>query len=125
MSSIICTQTVHVPVSRSQTVNTDYEVGGVGDFNADGIADILWRHNTGKKCHLSYMHADGSRTSKRITTVNTDYEVGGLGDFNADGVADILWRHNTGRNVIYYMHADGSRTSQDITTLSTDYIPIF
>ena len=28
-------------------VPVDWRIAGVGDFNADGKADIVWRHNSG------------------------------------------------------------------------------
>jgi hypothetical protein len=41
-------------------------------FSGDGIADILWRKDTGRNV-IYYMHADGTKTSQVITTVSTDY----------------------------------------------------
>jgi len=43
------------------TKSSSYEVASVADFNGDGIADILWRKDSGN--YLWYMKADGSHES--------------------------------------------------------------
>lgn len=105
-------------------VYTNYTVGGIGDFNGDGIDDILWRKDNGKNV-IYYMHTDGTRTRKEITTVSPANIVAGTGDYNGDGVSDIFWRKDTGRNVIYFMNADGTYTKKLLPYMSSEYTPIF
>ena len=105
--------------TRNQTVKpgnfgSAWDVAGIADFNADGVADILWRHkslsNGPNKIWL--MNDDGTRNQ----TVNpgnfhSAWDVAGIADFNADGVADILWRHKShknGPNRIWLMNDDGT-----------------
>ena len=42
-----------------------------GDFNADGIADILWRKGSSNSLWL--MHADGSHTYQAVSAKSTAY----------------------------------------------------
>lgn len=81
-----------------------WRVAGVDDFNGDGRADVLWRHDDG---HLSLSLMNGMSAS--VAPVNqgivtpTDWNVAGTGDFNADGRADILWRADDGRVALWLM----------------------
>jgi hypothetical protein len=88
--------------------NRDWEIEGVGDFGADGLPDILWRHRGGAlaiwgkgryeagQAYPTYQNQPGAHPG-------TDWQVAGVGDFNADGGADILWRHDTGVVTIWLM----------------------
>jgi len=96
------------------TVNTSLGLGmlpgwtsKVGDFNGDGIADILWQHTASGNAALWLMNANG--------TVRTSVGLGALagwtptvGDFNGDGKADILWQNTGSGNVaVWFMNANG------------------
>jgi hypothetical protein len=69
---------------------------GLGDFDGDGRADILWRYQPNGVTSVWQM--DGSQ---RIGGGFTDSGAGntwtivGSGDFGGDGKADILWRDYT------------------------------
>jgi uncharacterized membrane protein len=72
-------------------------VVGVGDFNGDGYADVLWFNaSTGQ---LSEWLLDGQgnvlATSSLSLTCGSGcfppWQVVGVGDFNGDGYADVLW----------------------------------
>jgi hypothetical protein len=64
----------------------------IGDFNADGFGDILFRNNsTGDTgytdVHNNVFHSLGGSPAA--------YSVVGSGDYNADGFSDILFRNNS------------------------------
>jgi hypothetical protein len=84
------------------------------DFNADGIADVLWR-NAATGANSIWLSAN-SATGQAITNVsNRDWEIVGVGwftdgFFGADDVSDLLWRNKrTGANVIWL---SGDHTTQ-------------
>jgi hypothetical protein len=84
----------------------------VGDFNADGMADILWRHSTTGQVIIWLMNST-VRTSRASpgTVSDLNYQIQGVGDFNADGMADILWRHSTTGQIYVWLMDNGLRTA--------------
>ena len=73
-----------------------YNGGGIatGDFNNDGISDILFRNTSTGQVDLWFMNADGTRLGDVKTLyTSTSWTVAGTGKFNADGITDILWRN--------------------------------
>jgi serralysin len=86
------------PVTSS---DPSWSIVGVGDFNGDGKADVLWRNANGA---LYGWSMDGSKieTSQPITyqgasvKLDPSWSVAGIGDFNGDGKADVLWRNTNG-----------------------------
>jgi len=83
----------------------NWKVAGIGDFDGDGKADVLWRNTSTGQNYIYFM--DG-RTIKPtegfIRTVPLAWTVAGIGDFDGDGKDDILWRNTaTGDNYLYPM----------------------
>jgi len=90
---------------------TSWEAGGVADFDADGVPDILWRNPATGSNALWYMDSDGTaiKSAAGMPSCGTSWEVGGVADFDADGTPDILWRNpSTGSNALWYMDTDGT-----------------
>jgi hypothetical protein len=83
----------------------NWQIAGVGDFNGDGRADLLWRNDgTGE----NYIYLMGGTTVSAEgylrSVADPNWRVVGIGDFDADGKADILWRNSsTGENYAYLM----------------------
>jgi hypothetical protein len=83
------------------TIGPPWEVIGIGDFNKDGGADILFRNTVDNATQVWLM--DGHRVRDRPPLLSEDgrthmkigppWEVIGVGDFNQDGGADILFRN--------------------------------
>jgi hypothetical protein len=81
-------------------VSNTWGIDGTGDFDRDGDADILWRHDEGAT--VIWELEDGNLvTNRNLPTVSTTWQIAGTGDFDADGDADIAWRNDDGRTTIW------------------------
>jgi hypothetical protein len=79
-----------------------WRINGVGDFDEDGDADVLWRHSDGGGGHLG----DGRRGVRHEPQhrLSAHLLADGVGDFDGDGDGDILWRYGDGATVTWEMH---------------------
>jgi hypothetical protein len=87
------------------TPNTDWWVAGVGDWNADGKSDILWRNYSSGLTAVWFMDGTNFVSSAALSTpqVALTWVNQGVGDFNGDGRKnDIIFRNfSNGTNVIW------------------------
>src|SRR5438552_2127192 len=82
-----------------------WQVKGIGDFDGDGKADILWRNSSTGENYLYAMNGLTIASEGYLRTVDLAWQVKGIGDFNGDHKADILWRNSsTGENYLYVMN---------------------
>src|SRR6266850_2228710 len=81
-------------------------VAGIGDFDGDGKADILWRNTSTGENYVYLMNGTTITGEGYLRTVaDLNWKLVGIGDFNGDGKADILWRNvSTGENYIFPMN---------------------
>src|SRR5262249_57375341 len=88
---------------------TAWTIVGTGDFNKDGIGDVLFRGG-GTAVAIWYMNGSGGLGSAvGVGSLPNDWTVAGTGDFDGDGVWDILWLNNTSRGIgTWLMNANGT-----------------
>ena len=78
---------------------------GVGDFNGDGKADILWWNSSLKQAYIWLMNGTAISSQGASGAVSSGWVIAGVGDFNGDGKADILWQNSTsGQLYIWLMN---------------------
>jgi YD repeat-containing protein len=78
-----------------------YAQVGVGDFNGDGVSELLFRDPATGALGIEYV--DGAtHTDWRVidNVMGTDYVVVGTGDFNADGKDDVAYRRLSDNAVV-------------------------
>jgi hypothetical protein len=84
-------------------VELAWEVTGVGDFDGDRRADILWRHTNGE---VAIWNMDGGlRVGESLPggqEAGPSWSIQGVGDFDGNGRSDILWRDGNGQLAIWF-----------------------
>ena len=98
------------------SVGADWTIAGVGDFNDDGKADILWRHTDGR---VAVWLMDGTVVSSMgmAGSAPTDWQIAGVGDFDGDRKADIVWRRTDGTVAIWLMNGASFVSAKAIGSL--------
>jgi len=90
-------------------VPTAWSLIGTGDFNGDGLTDLLWRNGTTVTDWLG--NANGgfnANWSNFHTNVPTSWHVAATGDYNGDGTDDLLWRSTDGTITNWLGTSNGS-----------------
>src|SRR6266542_3253273 len=109
-----------VSVSDLGAVAMSWAIVGVGDFDGDGHADILWRDAAG---NLALWLMNGGAVVSTVGVGNIGSAWSPLvGDFDGDGKADILWRHTASGAVVMWLMNGGRLTSTiDLGTVPTTW----
>jgi hypothetical protein len=73
----------------------DWIIGGIGDLDNNGTADVVWRH-VPSGLVAAWLMTPGTGavgTSGVLDTIPADWSIAGMGDLNNTGTADVVWHH--------------------------------
>jgi hypothetical protein len=117
-------QTISRLCGTSDGCSQEWEPVGVGDFNHDGIDDLLWHSKTTGE--LQAWLLDGAGGVPRTLTLSkkcavsdgcwVNWKIIAIGDFDRDGIDDLFWL-NAATGTVQISLLDGSgvvRTTQSL-----------
>jgi FG-GAP-like repeat len=91
-----------LPVGQSP-ISLNVALEGIGDFDGNGRADMLWRNKTSGNSVMSYHNLDGTVASWPVVSNFIDpvrTAAQRVGDINGDSKDDIVWRNTASGNVV-------------------------
>jgi large repetitive protein len=121
------------PTFQGSAVSPDasWSVIAAGDFNGDGMTDLLWRQSTTGS--LMEWQMNGAQISssqavtfqgKPLTMPDASWSLVEIGDFNGDGMSDALWRQSTtGALSEWLMNGSQITSASTVTSQSASVMP--
>ncbi len=84
--------------------SSGWVIQGTGDFDGNGMSDILWRNSTSGEVYIWLMNGTTITSQGSPGTVSSAWSIQGVGDYNGDGKADVLWRNTSGEVYVWEMN---------------------
>jgi FG-GAP-like repeat/Beta-propeller repeat len=105
------------------SLGRNFQVKGVGDFNNDGVKDIVWRDQTNNVNRIWTFGTNGRPTEVNLQAADSSqWEIGDVADMNGDSTTDLIWRNNAENNVVIW-NIQGAALSLPGSGYLLNYLP--
>jgi hypothetical protein len=109
--------------SLPTVADLNWQPEATGDFDLDGVPDIVWRNYRSGENLIWYMTDQSGSTYREfkslITVADTNWRIGAVTDYDRDDTPDIVWRnYASGENLIWQMSGVLGDTYRDHVTLT-------
>jgi hypothetical protein len=104
-------------------VTPGYFVGAIGDFNGDGLADVILTSNN-HDLYLWQNNGAGGFSQTSLGTYPAGWLLVGAGDINGDGTDDLLWLNPSQCQFGYWLMKNGVHVGTQIVDITCGYYPI-
>jgi hypothetical protein len=109
--------------TKTFNVTPGYFVGAIGDFNGDGLADLVLT-SSNDDLVLWTNNGSGAFTSSSLGTYTAGWVLVGAGDVDGDGQDDLLWFNATTCQLSYWLIKNGVHTETNTTSVTCGYYPL-
>ena len=100
--------------------DADWTIGSPGDFDGDGVTDVIWLHSSGLGV-MRIHNADGSTRSSDVIGASAEWGIEASGDFDGDGRSDVVWRHDVSGTTVMWLMDGAATTQQTLLGGDTDW----
>jgi len=92
-----------------QAADQAWTIVGQGDFDGDGVRDLVWQNSITGEVYLMLMSSPTAVKSGAViyTEPNTNWKIVATGDINGDGKTDLIW-WNKSTGQVYAMMLNGT-----------------
>ena len=106
----------------------DWVVKGVGDFNGDGVSDIVFQNMSANGAvYIWEMNGTtiANPSAGDVGNAGKDWAVTGVGDYNGDGKSDIAFQNANASGSVYVWEMNGAQIlnsgAGSVATAGTDW----
>ncbi|WP_266182366.1 choice-of-anchor tandem repeat GloVer-containing protein [Dyella humicola] len=105
------------------SVAAGYYPATTGDFNGDGVADILWT-SPNNDLYIWNGRAGGGFSPYYVGTYPAGWSVVGAGDVDGDGEEDIFWINASTHQFAYWLMSNDTRIGSHTVSYTAGYYPV-
>ena len=104
--------------SNLDTLSNDMTIVGTGDFNGDGVDDVLLQKADG---WVGAWLVEEGRVDSFIGLCNNKNSIEQIADFNGDGIDDLRIRTDKGDIGVLYVNGADNTTWQYFKSVGTEW----